>query len=183
MKKYNIKELISSDIVVNCKTEKQAKNFLKYLHSQGFIWDNEDHLLLTETYFREFGVNTTYRLSIDKKILYSSVNFYRNAGYRIINLEDIEIKKPKKDFIKILHFKNPCLTQQEYELIKDILSEYISDKDFDKTTWQGNNEYYFISKDIKIPIQIDTLQKLCQNFPSVSLTDKNIYIKNLGGKI
>lgn len=182
MKEYNINELISSDTVVNCKTKKQAKSFLEYLHNQRYVWE-DGGLLLGETYYERYGKHTSYEVTDYKTVCYSEKKWFRDNGYKIINLEDIEIKKPKKDFIRTLHFKNPCLTQQEYELVKDILSECISDKDFDKTTWQGDNEYYFISKDIKIPIQIDTLQKLCQNFPSVSLTDKNIYIKNLGGKI
>lgn len=93
MKKYNIKKLISSDTFVKCKTKKQAKNFLKYLHSQGYTWNNGYSLLESLPYVYKYLNETCFRLTSYKTIMYSFVLYCKATGYKIIPLKDIKIKK------------------------------------------------------------------------------------------
>ena len=83
---------------------------------------------------------------------------------------------------RILRFKNPCLTSQEYDIITKLLPS-LTLEDFDKTTWQNQPEYYFISDQKEITLTLELLQKLCQNHFIVVLDEKQIIIKNQGGKI
>ena len=96
MKEYNIKELTSSNIAVNCKTKKQAKNFLKYLHSQGYTWVDGSKPLDHLFYFDMYLAETCFELPFDKCIMYSPTLYYKGDGYKIIPLKDIKIKKEKK---------------------------------------------------------------------------------------
>ena len=96
MKAYNIKELISSDTVVNCKTKKQAKNFLKYLHSQGYTWNNGNRLLDRLSYFDMYLNKTCFELTSYKTVMYSPILYYTYNGYKVLSLKDIKIKKEKK---------------------------------------------------------------------------------------
>ena len=95
MKKYNIKKLISSDTVVNCKTEKQAKNFFKYLHKLGYTWKDGDTLMVEPPYNMSKG-NTCFELTEYNTVMYDSLEYFKGTGYKIIPLKDIKIKKEKK---------------------------------------------------------------------------------------
>ncbi len=95
MKKYNIKKLISSATVVNCKTKKQAKNFFKYLRKLGYTWKDGDTLWIKNTY----NVNqekTCYELTKYDTVIYDSLECFKEYDYKIIPLKDIKIKKEKK---------------------------------------------------------------------------------------
>ena len=96
MKKYNIKKLISSATVVNCKNKKQAKNFFKYLHPQGYTWEEGSKLLDRLSYFDRYLNETCFELTSYKTMRYSDALFYKINGYEIIPLKDIKIKKEEK---------------------------------------------------------------------------------------
>ena len=83
---------------------------------------------------------------------------------------------------RILRFKNPCLTLQEYDMITKLVPS-LSTEDFDKITWQNQPEYYFISDQKELKLSLELLQNLCRDFPVVVLDNKQIIIKNQGGKI
>lgn len=83
---------------------------------------------------------------------------------------------------RTLHFKNPCLTQEEYDFILKTLVE-VSSEDFDETTWQGKNEYYFLTENLEVVIRLDILEELLKEFLAVILTEDFIYVKNMGGKL
>ena len=96
MKKYNIKKLISTDTVVNCKTKKQAKNFLEYLHSQGYAWDSGSRPLDRLSYFDSYLNETCFELTSYKTIMYSPVLYFKANGYKVLLLKDIKVKKEER---------------------------------------------------------------------------------------
>ena len=83
---------------------------------------------------------------------------------------------------RTLRFKNPCLTSQEYDRVTKLLPS-LTLEDFDKITWQNQPEYYFISDQKELKLSLELLQNLCQNHFIVVLDEKQIIIKNQGGKI
>ena len=48
----NIKELFEGGTVINCKTKKDAKEFLKFLHLNGLRW-KDSKSLLKKSYYKK----------------------------------------------------------------------------------------------------------------------------------
>ena len=96
MKEYNIKELLESDTVVNCKTKKQTKNFFKYLHKLGYTWESGNELLELLSNFYKYLDETCFKLTSYKTVRYSPALYYKGEGYKVLSLKDIKIKKENK---------------------------------------------------------------------------------------
>ena len=82
---------------------------------------------------------------------------------------------------RILHFKNPTLTKQEYDFILDCFVE-ITEEDFDQAEWQDDGVYMFITNGLEVRLCLNDLEYLSEEFDSVSLSKSHIYIKNKGVK-
>lgn len=95
MKEYNLKELLENNTAVNCKTKKQVKNFFKYLHSQGYVWEDGDILDLNNLYHNICGKESCYEITSYGTIIYGDIDYFKNRAYKIIQLKDIKIKKGK----------------------------------------------------------------------------------------
>lgn len=82
---------------------------------------------------------------------------------------------------RILHFKNPILTEQEYEVILKTFVE-VSSEDFDEAEWQEGSTFSFLTDGLEVRLCLYDLEYLSEEFDSVSLSKSHIYIKNEGVK-
>ena len=82
---------------------------------------------------------------------------------------------------RILHFKNPILIEQEYEVILKTFVE-VSSEDFDQAEWQEGNVYMFITDGLEVRLCLNDLEYLSEEFDSIILSKSHIYIKNKGVK-
>ena len=80
---------------------------------------------------------------------------------------------------RILHFKNPTLTKQEYDFILNCFVE-ITEEDFDQAEWQEGQVYMFITDGLEVRLCLNDLEYLSEEFDSVTITDDYVYIKNKG---
>jgi hypothetical protein len=80
---------------------------------------------------------------------------------------------------RILHFKNPVLIEQEYEVILKTFVE-VSSEDFDEAEWQDIKVYMFMTDGLEVRLRLNILEELLEEFDSVTITDSYIYIKNKG---
>ena len=82
---------------------------------------------------------------------------------------------------RILHFKNPVLLEQEYEVILKTFVE-VSSEDFDEAEWQDIKVYMFMTDGLEVRLRLNILEELLEEFDSVTITDDYVYIKNEGVK-
>jgi hypothetical protein len=82
---------------------------------------------------------------------------------------------------RILHFKNPSLTKQEYDFVLNCFVE-ITEEDFDQAEWQDVKVYMFMTDGLEVRLCLNDLDELSKEFDSVSLSKSHIYIKNEGVK-
>ena len=82
---------------------------------------------------------------------------------------------------RILHFKNPVLIEQEYEVILKTFVE-VSSEDFDEAEWQDIKVYMFMTDGLEVRLCLNDLDELLEEFSAVTITDKYVYIKNEGVK-
>jgi hypothetical protein len=82
---------------------------------------------------------------------------------------------------RILHFKNPVLIEQEYEVILKTFVE-ITEEDFDQAEWQDVKVYMFMTDGLEVRLRLNILEELLEEFDSVTITEDYIYIKNEGVK-
>ena len=89
----------TEEIAIHTPTEKQAKALLKALDEKGYEWFSGNKLT-TITRYENHKENTCYDFSIGidgklvfKKVMYSSLSFYQEEGYTIIEFSDINFKE------------------------------------------------------------------------------------------
>ena len=82
---------------------------------------------------------------------------------------------------RILHFKNPSLTQREYDFVLNCFVE-ITEEDFDQAEWQDVKVYMFMTDGLEVRLCLNDLEYLLEEFDSVAITDEYVYIKNEGVK-
>ena len=82
---------------------------------------------------------------------------------------------------RILHFKNPTLTKQEYEFILNCFVE-ITKEDFDQAEWENVEVFMFMTDGLEVRLCLNDLEYLSEEFDSVTITDDYVYIKNKGVK-
>ena len=82
---------------------------------------------------------------------------------------------------RILHFKNPTLNKQEYEVILKTFVE-VSSEDFDEAEWQDIKVYMFMTDGLEVRLRLNILEELLEEFSAITITDDYIYIKNEGVK-
>ena len=80
---------------------------------------------------------------------------------------------------RILHFKNPILIEQEYEVILKTFVE-VSSEDFDEAEWQEGSVFSFLTDGLEVRLSLNILEELSEEFDSVTITDEYVYIKNEG---
>ena len=82
---------------------------------------------------------------------------------------------------RILHFKNPSLTKQEYDFVLNCFVE-VSSEDFDEAEWQEGQVYVFITDGLEVRVVLNDLEYLSKEFLAVTIADEYVYIKNEGVK-
>ena len=82
---------------------------------------------------------------------------------------------------RILHFKNPTLTKQEYDFILNCFVE-ITGGDFDQAKWENVEVFMFMTDGLEVRLCLNDLEYLLEEFDSISLSKTHIYIKNKGVK-
>lgn len=98
MREFDLDLLIGKEVVVNCKTEQEAEEFLKYLDSKKYMWLSGNCIDNPNSYgYFEFIDKTCFSLRDDKKVTYSSFKWYIDHNYKILSLDDLVIK-PKNNF-------------------------------------------------------------------------------------
>lgn len=94
-----LKELLerakSERIAIHTATEDQAVTLLKALDKKGYKWNSGNKLTTTTNYevYKEdtcyvFGIDAYGKL-LDKKVMYSPLDYYQDEGYTIIEFENI----------------------------------------------------------------------------------------------
>jgi hypothetical protein len=181
MKEFNLKDLLENNTAVSCKTKKQAKELFKELQILGYIWKGGEKLSAKNTYYSTYKEETCYTIDNTQGIIaYQDITYFKENGYKIIQIKDIIIKK-QKIMKRILHFKNPSLTKQEYEVILKTFVE-ITEEDFDQAEWQEDSVFSFLTDKLEVRLSLSILDELSKEFDSVSLSKSHIYIKNEGVK-
>ena len=95
---FNINDYLSNTYMMRCKTEDEAKTFLKYLHGVGWKWLSSKSLLV-ETYFNNFGRPTYYRWR-NGAVTFS---YYNDSDETILEFKDFDwsdFEMKKKEFTK-----------------------------------------------------------------------------------
>jgi uncharacterized Zn ribbon protein len=165
---------------VSCKTKKQAKELFKELRILGYVWRDGEKLNAKNTYYDVYKENTCYIIITQGTIAYDDMTYLKENGYKIIPIKDIKIKKGEV-MKRILHFKNPSLTKQEYDFVLNCFVE-ITEEDFDQAEWQEGQVFMFITDGLEVRLCLNDLEYLSEEFDSVSLSKSHIYIKNEGVK-
>lgn len=98
--KERIEKFKSHNLVVNCKTEDEAKKFFDWCYENGFKWD-----VIWKNRNIWYNENTCYRFCENDTLSYSNYIDYSNRGFEIITYEDF--------------FKENEMTNLDY-LIKNI---------------------------------------------------------------
>lgn len=80
---------------------------------------------------------------------------------------------------RILHFKNPMLSESEYDFILKNFVE-LSSEDFDEVSWAEENVFNFLTDGLEVRLSLGLLEELSKEFLAISLTERYIYIKNEG---
>ena len=95
----------SEKIVVHTPMKAQAITLLKALDEKGYEWLDEKKLT-TVTHYEDEKENTCYDFSIDtdgilldKKVMYTPLDWYQSEGYTIIEFKDIDFSE-KLDWTK-----------------------------------------------------------------------------------
>ena len=93
-------------IAIYCETKEEAKEFVKWCYANGFRWDDQPEYVSRlgwygspedKTFFDEYENETCYIFNFngDKKLGYSSKQFYEEEGCEIIKYKDF-MKEEKK---------------------------------------------------------------------------------------
>ena len=77
-----IKRFKKSEFVVNCKSEEQAKEFIKICYDNGLHWWMTDDS--SKTNWDNYEEATCYRAE-DNEIMYENVDFYKDEDYEIVS--------------------------------------------------------------------------------------------------
>ena len=88
-----LKRAKTEKIAVHTPTEAQAKALLKALDKKGYTWTFDGTKLTTETLYECYEEDTCYYFDSYKKVWYGSFNWYKNAGYTIVEFSEIDFEE------------------------------------------------------------------------------------------
>lgn len=99
MRKFDLSTL-GEGVVVNCKTEKDANAFLRYLDSIGIIWYNKTKILESvEFNLLKYNEQTCFTLK-GGRLLYSPREWHKEGDYKILDLSEIEIFEEAPEIVE-----------------------------------------------------------------------------------
>ena len=126
--KFNIDDY-KGKYVMHCKTEEEAIDFCKYLHSLGKEWSNGDSYF-SHTNWEIYGTHTCYNFNQNE---FSGISFYKAKNYTILEWENFMKNNFTKEDLKpgdILVTKSKGMYM------------YIGDYMVRSNSWTTMNEYY-----------------------------------------
>jgi len=93
-----LKRAKTEKIAIHTPTEDQAITLLKMLNKNGYEWFGGEEI--TETHYEDDKENTCYVFGIDvdgnvldKKIMYSPLDWFQSFGYKIIEFSEIDFEE------------------------------------------------------------------------------------------
>lgn len=89
-------KFLNGQLAVNCRTENQAKKFLKYCEEQGIRWASGSLPTKAGPYWDAYKENTTYVITVCE-LQFSNIEYDKCAGIEVFSL--------KLSFIKRLFMK------------------------------------------------------------------------------
>ena len=101
MKEFDWENFKEEDVAVHCKTEDEAKNFLKLCSDNNIKWRTNNEATI-KTNFNEYKSNTTYEYGNCKDVpvglCYESIDYYSEQNtYAILEWENYMNKEFTKD--------------------------------------------------------------------------------------
>ena len=87
-------------IAIHTPMEAQAITLLTKLDKKGYVWSSGDKLT-SEAFYEDEKENTCYSFYychgklLNKKVMYSPLDWYQDFGYTIIEFGDIDFKEKK----------------------------------------------------------------------------------------
>lgn len=186
MRKFDLRGLGEDiKVVVNCKTEEDAIDFLEYLDIMGFTWYG--NIPTREDMSIRFNINkdkTCFNLNDGNILTWGSISWYKANGYKILDLSEIEIfeetpeivEQPSEQEIlnKIKEYNSKLIPQCNFQkshhihYIKFPLTENLSIRYFFSFQNQPEKSGKFYMKNHKektySEIDIETVKELLSNF-------------------
>lgn len=134
--------------VVSCQTEEEAKEFLSFMHENGYKWVNGTSLINMTCFIH--GRLTCYNTNnVNNKISHSGEAYYKNEGYEVItyqqfkqliNNENIETKEVKIQVPEDYEIDKENLT---FDCIKfKPINKVLSYEDVAKELFKDKKGYY-----------------------------------------
>lgn len=77
------------DKVVNCRTRKDAKVFLRLLANNGYTWFSGDSLK-TFTNWDDMGINTCYSITKNMCVHYGNIEYYKKNERKVITFQQFK---------------------------------------------------------------------------------------------
>lgn len=91
-----VKKFKSHDLVVNCQTEEEAKEFLKWCYDNGIKWECDD---INTTHWH--NCETCYRCFVDGVLSWSELSSYNKSRFLIVTYQDFF--KQEKEQTRLEH--------------------------------------------------------------------------------
>lgn len=137
----NIKDIIGKEIAVHCKTEKEAKEFIRLAYANDCNW------FLTkssnETNYGKHKTATCYRIDSGRQLLFGSNEYYKFNHYKIINFNEID-----NNFIETYQIDIKRKDNKTIAILKDVDGKYIKHA---KAVCSPDDEYdYEVGKKIAL---------------------------------
>lgn len=101
--KLNIEILTAPKHVVNIRNRDDCEKFLNLVHDEGYKW-NTGKSYNTHYNYGDYGSNTCYEISCG---CFANINYYRDEGYNILDIDDVIIKDKEKEYLEIEEPVNP----------------------------------------------------------------------------
>jgi len=124
---------------MHCKTEKEAKEFLTYLHRAGRRWSTGDSYLL-KTHWDAYEEETAYAFNVG---MFCGVEWYENHGFKVLEWADFNgtKAKPKAKSATITDAERQYLLKEMKNLFDEydyVYTEHALNKIIDE--WAYNKE-------------------------------------------
>lgn len=88
-------EKITSEMVIHCNTEDEAKELFKHLASLGYTWLSGSAISLDNNFFGECKEKTCYLIEDCKLIGYGTYDYFKSKSYEIKEASDFIIPEPE----------------------------------------------------------------------------------------
>lgn len=115
-------EFLNGKLAINCRTENQAKKFLKYCEEQGLKWDSGD-LITSKTYWSVYNESTCYLYKFNPFMLLviTQKELFERNGFKIISFK--ELTKTDEEPIEDKQYRGWEILKMIKEGAKDIYFE------------------------------------------------------------